>query len=279
MPSSSTPRNRRLWDVLAALLLVYCCAEARAVDSACPPASAASTSRRPQSPAGQPIQVHEVSVHCGTVTAVQNVEPKSSDSTSQKDGTSNVAIQIVELLVKTLTGLAWPALVLAFLLLFREQIGELIRRIKGAQWGDAGLLFADRVEAAEAKANIDPTPEADAAIQPPPVTVASHDPRGVILSAWLQVEQALYNLVEVRGIAESYNRPSKRPLTSIRLVQQAGFLDERYVALFHELRMLRNDAAHVQDFSPPLDSVVRYTQLAGELVAELRRRASTIANG
>jgi hypothetical protein len=101
------------------------------------------------------------------------------------------------------------------------------------------------------------------------------DPRSAILDAYLDVEVALYHLIEVKHLAEGYSRITKRPRTAINLVQRKGFLGANYVSLFNDLLAARDEVRHSADFSPPTDAVERHVQMAAELVAELRRRAES----
>lgn len=157
-------------------------------------------------------------------------------------------------------------------------IAQLLSRLKRGKVGGTELEFADFVVDAETQADI-PLTEESKVIDTTEVAKASSDPRGVILSAWLDVEAALNSLVETNKLAEGYSRITKRNLTAIRLVQQAELLSANYVGLFHDLRAMRNEAAHAADFAPPPDSVIRYVQLARELAAALRKQITPPLNG
>ncbi|WP_341679619.1 hypothetical protein [Comamonas thiooxydans] len=60
-------------------------------------------------------------------------------------------------------------------------------------------------------------------------------------------------------------------ISAIREVQKAEVLDANWIALFHDLRVMRNEAAHAIDFTPAQDVVIRYVQLAKELAAAIRK--------
>jgi hypothetical protein len=173
---------------------------------------------------------------------------------------------------KILSSLAWPAAAFFMVLMLRTEIARLLARLKRGKWGSAEFEFENELREIEHDVEIPATPEAEA-VSPTTVELASQDPRGAILAAWLNVEMAMNNLVRVRGLGKDYTRIAKRPLTAIRLLQDAQALDSNYVALFHSLRTMRNEAAHSFDFKPDADAVIRYTQLANELVAEMQRKA------
>jgi hypothetical protein len=182
--------------------------------------------------------------------------------------------QVLEASIKLISAIAWPLVAIVVILLFRKEIATLIGRLKGAQWGSAGLVFADQVKEAEEEANIPPPQIEPEEISRAALEKASSDPRGTILTAWVEVEAALNQLIKTKQLASDYTRISKRPLTSFRLVQKAELLDTNYIGLFHDLRVLRNEAAHSADFAPPSDAVIRYVRLAKELAAELKRKAA-----
>ena len=105
------------------------------------------------------------------------------------------------------------------------------------------------------------------------VSAARQDPRGTVLAAWLEVEQAINQLVQAKNLAPEFGRVERRPYTAMRLIQQAQLVDPKYVTLFEDLRTLRNQAAHAAEFAAPPDAVIRYAELAKELADELRRKA------
>lgn len=234
-----------------------------------PPASAP---KRPTPQNAQPQQVHEVTLHCGTNTAVQTTAEAVERKQAAPEPVRHWLFDLIDLLIRLLGVIAWPGALLSFLILFREELKELINRLESASWGGNGLRFARGVNDTAARAKIEPSAEVSATIDEVVETEAIQDPRGMILAAWLEVEHAINTLVEARELAPNHTRIKQRLLTSIRLIQQKELLDSRYVSLFHELRLLRNEATHSKSFSPPADAVVRYVELARELAAEINRK-------
>lgn len=160
--------------------------------------------------------------------------------------------------------LAWPLSAVLIVLVFRVQLHNLIARVRKGKVGPAEFEFEEDVEAARAAV------EADPATAPPPtsaapaqVELATVDPRAAIISAWLSVEQAAALLAQKRGLLAGV--PSRNPSAVIRAIDRAKLLDPPYVALFHDLRAMRNQAAHDVTFNPPADAVVNYLGLAEAL--------------
>jgi hypothetical protein len=220
--------------------------------------------------------VQEVNVYCGNETDTHAPSPNPNEKcpcSPQEWGAAHVS-EFLDALAKLLAALAWPVAAVSIVLVLRTEIKDLLSRLKRGKWAGAEFEFAEDVRAAEEAADIPRTPETQQ-LDAVAVEKATLDPRGAILSAWLDVEAALNILVERKNLGEGYTRITKRPTTAIRLVQKAELLSPNHVNLFQDLRAMRNEAAHSTDFSPPADAVARYVRLAQELAAELRRRADS----
>lgn len=203
----------------------------------------------PRPPPKMGDSVQEISVYCGSATNAQS--PNTTTKTAIPPEDSHVILrELLDALAKLFTALAWPVAAVFIVRQLRTEITGLLSRLKRGKVGGAEFEFADYVRAAEEEADIQRTPETQA-VDSSAVAKASNDPRGTILSAWLDVEAALNSLIETKKLAEGYTRIANRNLTSIRLVQRAELLSANYVGLFHDLRVMRNEAAHATDFSPP----------------------------
>jgi hypothetical protein len=98
------------------------------------------------------------------------------------------------------------------------------------------------------------------------------NPRSAILEAWRGVEAAALRVVSSRGIFVP-EREASSPFAVTRALTKEGILSSEDLSLFHELRSLRNQAAHADDFSPTLDAAINFIELAGRLRAVLERAA------
>jgi hypothetical protein len=92
------------------------------------------------------------------------------------------------------------------------------------------------------------------------------------LEAWRSVEQAALHLVDQKALYVS-ERDAKSRFAVIRAIAKADFLTQEELALFHDLRSLRNQAAHATDFSPTTDASLNYVELAARLRVALERAA------
>jgi hypothetical protein len=101
-------------------------------------------------------------------------------------------------------------------------------------------------------------------------------PRSAVIEAWRSVELAATKAVEAR-IARRKLAPSsdarRSPLNTAMLGRELGFLqilNGQQMSIFHELRTLRNHAAHTEDFEIDFEAVNNYIQLAQSLIEILK---------
>ena len=64
----------------------------------------------------------------------------------------------------------------------------------------------------------------------------------------------------------------KSPLVLGQALEQAGVLEENTPAIYHQLRNLRNAAAHASEFAFTPEAAVEYAELALRLIGYLQRR-------
>ena len=101
--------------------------------------------------------------------------------------------------------------------------------------------------------------------------LAEISPRAAVLEAWQGVEFAARRAVLQR--AGSPIPDVSSPLRVLRELSQLQLLSPEDVALFQDLRGLRNQATHSPDFNPSYEAVSNYLQLAGALQARLEKHA------
>lgn len=218
--------------------------------------------------------VQEISITCGNQTANQSM-PVATPKAQGNDQPPTLWMRFIEEIFKLIGNLAWPIAAVLIASFFKKELAALLARLKKGKWGDAEFEFENYVREVDAEADIPRVPEEES-ISPAAAARASTDPRGAIVSAWVEVEDALFNLVRNRDLPQAMPTPRqpKNTISAIRAVQKAQALDSNWVALFHDLRTLRNEAAHSTDFSPPPDAVIKYVQLAKELVNAMHAAAN-----
>jgi hypothetical protein len=220
-------------------------------------------------------QEPRLNVYCGGQSNAVDVDGEVMDRREHQPLTG-LAVAIIQSLTTLLSSLAWPAALIVIVHYLRREIAALLARLKRGKWGSAEFEFAERASELDAEIEI-PVGAEGVAATPDATDGILANPRSAVLEAWLRVESALTGLIQARQLAPDYDRIAKRPLTGIRLVQKAELLAPEYIALFNELRAMRNDAAHAPDFDPPREAVLKYVRFANSLTAELQRLATGVA--
>lgn len=220
--------------------------------------------------------VQEVQVTCGSNTASAVLPNQAASaplpSSSSPDYWTRVS-KLLEALAKLLGSVAWPVAAVLVAYHFKTELAALLARLKKVKAGAAEAEFERRVDEAKEAAAIEGG-VVEPLVEPAARSAAASDPRGSILGAWLEVEKAIFNLVEARNLNIPSSRATKGVVPAMRAIQKAQLIDPSLVALFHDLRPLRNDAAHTLEFNPGPAAVIRFTQLASALTQALRTAAN-----
>jgi hypothetical protein len=171
--------------------------------------------------------------------------------------------------------LAWPLTVLGIFLVLRRPLTALIPVVARLRFKDLELDFDRRLAEVSAEAAALPAaaasagaPTGDAAL----VALASASPRAAILEAWLRLEATALDAARRRGTSEPVSR-LRSPTRLIESLEELGVIDARQAAVFHELRSLRNSAAHALGFEPSPDAARDYVRLAARLERAIVERA------
>lgn len=166
---------------------------------------------------------------------------------------------------------AWPIAIVLLALVFRANLAALLGRIRKGKFGEAELEFAETVKDVGRQS---PTPPALIAFRSS--VLLTNNPRTAILDAWQQVEDTTKRLALQLGLPEPYF--TSRPTVLIREIANRKALTQSQVDLFKDLRLLRNEAAQPTDFSPSIESALRYVQLADELQGVIELAIGNVVN-
>lgn len=170
---------------------------------------------------------------------------------------------------KIIEALAWPGAFLAVLLVIRKELPAIARSLRKLKFKDVELEFGEaaRAVASEAKEAVPPSkPDVRLAGQPKEemahklASIAELAPRAAILEAWLQVEVAAVDVVRKRTSTSLNSMPGPMRLRDSLI--KAEVLNPKQVAVFENLRALRNEAVHFPDAQFTKESVSSYIEAA-----------------
>ncbi|MBD9529478.1 hypothetical protein [Paracoccus sp. PAR01] len=191
---------------------------------------------------------------------------------------------------------AWPISTIVIALIFRGQVSRLLKRVKGAKYGDAEVYFREELDKIEAQVSdlpiapkpgsIDALPEASQlpesanpdSEQPPnddskvkriadPLDqfneIAKLSPSAAVLTAWRDVELELERSLRRSGLPKTKLPPSQ----IAKRLHEMGVIDTPTMDVIKELQNLRNMAAHAGEVS--ITNAYRFKTLARDVVHRL----------
>jgi hypothetical protein len=183
--------------------------------------------------------------------------------------------------VKLAEALAWPLVVFCLVFLLRKELRGLLAILKKLKAGPVEAEFDRDVKELQSAAEAAlPAPEERAL--PSPINkellqLAQINPRAAIIEAWRGVEFASRQALSQAGISLSA-KESISPLALSRALAKSGALSPEEIALYNDIRGLRNRAVHAEDFSPTLESTLGYIEIAARIRSVLERAASSAQN-
>lgn len=174
-----------------------------------------------------------------------------------------------------IASIAWPAATVCLVLILRKHITALLPHVRKLKAGPVEAEFEREVKAIEAEVGTSQQIGVGAAPAAAPsdrlFDLAKISPRAAILEAWQSVEFAARRVVLQHSGSPRPDMSS--PMRVVRALSELNLLPPDDIALFHDLRGLRNQATHAPDFGPSLDAVSRYLQLAASLEQRLAKHA------
>lgn len=171
---------------------------------------------------------------------------------------------------------AWPIAAVILVVMLRAELRQLLPHVKKLKAGPVEAEFEREVKQLQIEASTQPAPvalpEGLTAERQMLFQLVQVNPRSAILEAWRGVEEAAARLVQTKGLHVS-EIDARSTFAVIRAIGNANILSSDDFALFHDLRTLRNQAAHATDFTPTTDAALSYISLASRLRASLEQAA------
>ncbi|SEL19570.1 hypothetical protein SAMN03159362_3610 [Pseudomonas sp. NFIX51] len=192
----------------------------------------------------------------------------------------------LEFTAKVIEALAWPVGVVTLVAMLRKEVLELIPKLTKLEAGPLKAEFSIEakkvlVEAQEiqlaplegAEVSVPSDIPRDDGMDQDPLSIAmwrtaAFSPSTAIVDAWKDIEEALLAIIADRGVFIP-ERSTRNVAVWINAISQEGILPLDTVSVIHELRELRNKAAHA-GFDPTPEAAQDYLLAAQRLVRVLR---------
>lgn len=180
-----------------------------------------------------------------------------------------------ELCVRLLDTLVWPGFAALVVILFAEEISDLIRNTKWLRFGSAEAGFL-RDEMADAQTTIQSAglkPSADRSSDHQRLLeLAGVSPRTAIIESWIILENSAREFAESRGITDS--RVLRNPVRIVlELLGQYEDIGPDLAASIASLRDVRNLAAHSTRFNVSESESASYVDMANIIADTFRSTA------
>ena len=178
-----------------------------------------------------------------------------------------------QFIVGVVTSIAWPAVAMTFLFVFRSELAKIVQRLAHLKYKDFELDF-DKVKLHAEELQLEGLKEKPAlespalsSLEDQILDAVERAPSAAILLAWSGLETAIASAVS--RLAISPDSPSYRsPMHNIDMLARNGRLSKTHEKLLHEMRILRNKIAHEQEsmLSISEDQALNYATTAIELM-------------
>lgn len=161
----------------------------------------------------------------------------------------------LQLIASIIDSLAWPIAVMLIVFALRTQLQTLIDNLAHLRYGDLEMSFGQKVRELGDKAKaaglhiLEDAPQTEPAgrdseqIIADAMRLASEFQGSAVILAWTAVENELRQVATRLAFSPDYP-PRNMPAKNIELLYKRGHLDADSRSLLHQMRRLRNAAAH-----------------------------------
>ena len=222
------------------------------------------------------MEIHRLALYPGTVQffALQLDQVSSLWCTEDKGRNPTIMETFIELL-GALAPYAWPVttalLVLFVVLVFEEQLADLIRRMRTlpTPFGNAEFAYVvsqvreaqEDLGAAAIEGELDEQVTLDIA----------EDPRVAVLESWIRLEQTARQAIR----HASPQLADRRRRNLLRSLEETGLIDGPTYGMLRKLRDARNQAAHEVDWRLTPEAVREYVTMAEGLRTRIEAAADS----
>ena len=178
--------------------------------------------------------------------------------------------QLTAVIFQSIAAFAWPIAFIIVAAMFKGKLADLLPKLR-LKRGDWEASF--RLEKAEEEvAALPPAP------QGPPPSPEERDrfdelvrlsPRGALLDARAELEEAVEKFAEVNGLA-AWTRKGAPIQELVRGLRDGGVIDKHISAILDDLRAIGNRAAHTRAIPVSAEEARRFKKLSDDVIQRLR---------
>jgi hypothetical protein len=177
----------------------------------------------------------------------------------------------LEFVASIVKAIAWPAVVVVAIALFRSPLSLVIRSLRSLKFRETELRFEEKLDKAEEESAIlQPEAENDlpgARVSIKQTAAAPDTPEEQITHEWYLVRRAIWELAKRSGMASA---DRLKPVASIKWLERNEVIDSTTARLLRELRQLREMAKSGQGvLSIDSDQADRFRTLSARMISTM----------
>ena len=180
-------------------------------------------------------------------------------------------MNFLEFLAALLDSLAWPALVGYIIYLLRDSFATLLRRLSSFKYKELEAQFRETLSEIDlpqepaSPERLSPEEEPSRPDTVSLIELADVSPRAAVMEAWIKIEHATRDYLESAGLERRFAYQGLRRLPASARSKLKPILNP-----YHELRILRNKAAHGLEFDLTPDVARDYIRVASDVEKAIR---------
>lgn len=176
-------------------------------------------------------------------------------------------------LLNYLDVLIWPMIAIIGLFLFRRPLLERLSHANKLKYKDLEIEFSEDIQNVQRDAQqAFPIKHQDTKARL--LAQATHFPSTTVRDAWREVDSAAVALLKLHDAVDEISDDTRFKDIADALMSEA-LLSTKQIKLFHELRRLRNKAAHAEDFEVSPSDSMQYVELCFRVIDSLVEAAGT----
>lgn len=288
-------RSRVIWTVVSALIgLTYSMGAASAQIATASDGVSPSQTIPCAPPKTPKTTVRSTTTPPHKLEGTQNIEIHCTPSfdravASGRENGSDPSSKWLDFFRHLIEALAWPIVALVVAWRAGPELKKMIPALKKFKAGPLEVEFNEEIAALrqEVEAQFPSTeqPKTVSAEEARLLELAKVSPRSAIIEAWRALEIVAKSAVQSRTptvtVTDDAIRES-RLRSPVALASELGtlhILNAQQQSIYHELRYLRNQAAHAEDFETDFESANNYIQLTEALRLAIKRAPENMREG
>jgi hypothetical protein len=156
-------------------------------------------------------------------------------------------------IAQLISALAWPVTLIVIILVLRRPLTELFPLVRRLRFQGIELDFSREIQALVYEARgqlprVHSVLNAEGPLRTQCIELAQVSPRTVVLESWIQLEKAAIDASRRHGL-KLKSAELHSPLILGQALEESSFLEGNTPMIYHQLRNLRNAAAHASEFA------------------------------